>query len=80
MNKRECSDCRENEKTFRNNLHYKCVNEHCENYISSIKETQKIEIKPFHSVEYISFLENEIAKLTKEIYLLRYENGLLKSK
>ena len=22
--KRECSDCRENEKTFRNNLHYKC--------------------------------------------------------
>ena len=40
MNKRECSDCRENEKTFRNNMHYKCVNEHCENYIASVKETK----------------------------------------
>ena len=80
MSKRECCDCRENDKTFRNNFQYKCVNEHCENYITPIKETKKIEDKKFHCLEYIPFLENEIAKLTKEINQLRYENQLIKKR
>jgi len=71
MNKRECNDCRENEKTFRNNFHYKCVNEHCENFVSPIKQE-----KPFNKDDYIKFLENEISRLTKEINLLNYKNSL----
>ena len=78
MSKRECCDCPENDKTFRNNFQYKCVNEHCEKYITPIKETKKIEDNKFHCLEYIPFLENEIAKLTKEINQLRYENQLIK--
>jgi hypothetical protein len=78
MNRRECSDCRENEKTFRNNMQYKCVNDYCENYIAPLKETKKIEDNKFHCLEYIGFLENEISRLTKELNLLRYENKILK--
>ena len=73
---RECSDCRENEKTFRNNFHYKCVNENCENYIAPIKIIEKIEDKPFDKDNYIKFLENQISNLTTEINLLRYKNSL----
>ena len=78
MSKRECCDCRENDKTFRNNFQYKCVNEHCENYITPIKETKKIEDNKCRSLEYTTFLENEISKLTKEINMLRYENQLIR--
>ena len=41
MSKRECSDCRDNEKTFINNMYYKCENENCINYIKPV--TIKIE-------------------------------------
>ena len=77
MNKRECSDCRENEKTFRNSMHYKCVNKDCENYIKPIIIDNDNKL---NKCEYVSFLENEISKLTKEINLLRFENILLKKK
>ena len=43
MSKRECSDCRENEKSFRNNLHYKCQNDYCENYIKPVEQKKNLE-------------------------------------
>jgi hypothetical protein len=30
---RECSDCRENDRCFSMNLHYRCENTYCENYV-----------------------------------------------
>ena len=75
MNKRECSDCRENDKPFRNNMNYKCTNENCENYIPPTV-VAVVNDKQFSKDDYIIFLENEISKLTKENNLLRYKNSL----
>ena len=69
--KRECCECRENEKTFRNNLHYKCVSKDCENYIKPVVVDNDNKL---NNSEYVSFLENVISNLTKEINLLRFEN------
>ena len=61
---RECSDCRENEKTFRNNMNYKCQNEYFENYIKPIK--------------IVHFQDNIIDQLIEKLNEKKNENLLLK--
>ncbi len=67
MNKRECSDCRENEKTFRNNFNYKCENEYCENYIKPVElvDFQKDMINQL--IDRLNEKQNENLRLKKEI-------------
>ena len=67
MSKRECCDCRENDKTFRNNFQYKCVNEHCENYIKPVEfvDFQKDMINQL--IDRLNEKHNENLRLKKEI-------------
>ena len=67
MSKRECCDCRENEKTFRNNFHYKCVNDNCENYITPVEfvDFQKDMINQL--IDKLNEKHNENLRLKKEI-------------
>jgi uncharacterized coiled-coil protein SlyX len=67
MNKRECSDCRENEKTFRNNFNYKCENDYCENYIKPVElvDFQKDMINQL--IDRLNEKQNENLRLKREI-------------
>ena len=73
MNKRECSDCRENEKTFRNNFNYKCQNDYCENYIKPIELKKNLELVDFQRdlinqlIDRINEKESENLRLKKEV-------------
>ena len=73
MNKRECSDCRENEKTFRNNFNYKCQNDYCENYIKPIELKKNLELVDFQRdlinqlIDRINKKESENLRLKKEV-------------
>ena len=64
---RECSDCRENEKTFRNNMNYKCQNEYCENYIKPIKIVHLQDNIIDQLIEKLNEKKNENLLLKKEI-------------
>ena len=70
MSKRECSDCRENEKSFRNNLHYKCQNDYCENYIKPVEQKKNL--------EQVDFQRDLINQLIERINEKQSENLLLK--
>ena len=93
MGKRECSDCRENEKTFRSNINYKCQNDYCENYIKPTPTEKKIEppvlsrYEPYNIVvsKYSDFKHKIIIELVeqlfekdKEIAILKQEINLLR--
>ncbi len=73
MNKRECSDCRENEKTFRNNFNYKCQNDYCENYIKPIELKKSLELVDFQRdlinqlIDRINEKDSENLRLKKEV-------------
>ena len=73
MNKRECSDCRENEKTFRNNYNYKFQNDYCENYVKPVEIKKNVELVDFQRdlinqlIDRINEKENENLRLKKEV-------------
>lgn len=64
---RECSDCRENDRSFSFSLYYKCQNNHCENYseplcivinvtptpLANQKKTPKHKIDEYFSKTYV---------------------------
>ena len=78
MNKRECSDCRENEKTFRNNMSYKCQNEYCENYVEPMDLKKQLTTLDFHK-DLINQLNNKLYETQTENFKLKREiNRLIK--
>ena len=72
MNKRECSDCRENEKTFRNNFNYKCQNDYCENYIKPVC-IKKVRFENEPTLNFLMIQSNKICNLYMEIIDLRQQ-------
>ena len=83
MNHRECADCQENEKTFRNNFNYKCQNDYCENYIKPANKKVWFKDEPMlntlmNQSDKIYNLYVEIIDLRQQIIKLQLENMFLK--
>ena len=83
MNHRECADCRENEKPFRNNFNYKCQNNYCENYIKPSNKKVWFKDEPMlntlmNQSDKIYNLYVEIIDLRQQIIKLQLENRFLK--
>ena len=72
MNKRECNDCRENEKTFRNNLNYKCQNDYCKNYIKPVS-IKKVRFENDPALNVLIIQSDKICNLYMKIIDLRQQ-------
>ena len=77
---RECLECRENDKQFHTNMHYKCHNENCENYIVPTTVTKTM-LKPPDDYKNKLILEliQQLFEKENEIFMLKHELSLRKA-
>lgn len=62
---RECSDCKENDRSYNFSLHYKCQNDWCENYVAPL--CMEIKVSPCIEIKVSTCIETKICLRRRKI-------------